>query len=102
MTPRVVKCKGCDLPIVWILMRETGRLMPCDAEVIVERLEETAGKAASNVTLITEDGVLVKGRRVEELHPGIEVRVVAGRVPHWATCERAGDFRTKGAARADG
>jgi hypothetical protein len=94
-------CRGCGALIVFIKMKETGRVMPCDAAVIVERLDETAGKAASNVTLVTEDGVLVKGRRVEALHAGIEVRAVAGRVPHFVSCPRAADFRRKGPTHAD-
>jgi hypothetical protein len=76
-------------------MRETGKAMPCDPEVIVERLDETAGTAARNVTLVTEDGMVVTGRRLEELREGIEVRVVAGRVSHFTTCPAAPAFGTR-------
>jgi hypothetical protein len=94
----LAECRGCHASIVWITMRETGAAMPCDPTVIVERLDETAGKAASNVTLITEDGLLVKGRRVEDLHAGIEVRAVAGRIPHWQNCPAAQASRRKSPA----
>jgi hypothetical protein len=86
-------CKGCGAPIVWITMHYTGKAMPCDPEVIVERLDETAGTAARNVTLVTEGGLVVTGRRVEDLHAGIEVRAVAGRVPHWSSCPEAKTFK---------
>jgi hypothetical protein len=99
MPLRLATCKGCALPIVWITMRETGKLMPCDPEMIVERLDVTAGKAASNVTLVTEAGVLEIGRRVEEPYPaGMILRAVAGHVPHFCLVpERSGKKRLSNA-----
>ena len=95
MTPTPTPCRGCGALIVFIKMKESGRTMPCDAAVIVERLDEAAGKAASTVTLVTDDGVMVIGRRLEEPHVGMTVRVVSGRVPHFVTCPFANTFRRK-------
>ena len=47
---KIVKCKSCGAPIVWI---ETvnGKAMPCDAEA-VEYQENRKGKSQ----IVTEDG----------------------------------------------
>ncbi len=92
----LAQCRGCGAAIVWVRMRESGRAMPCDEEILTEWLDDTAGKAASTRTLITEDGVAITGRRGSVLDPN--VREVTGRVPHWASCPQAGAFRARAGA----
>ena len=94
MTRPLAQCRGCQAAVVWVHMREAGKAMPCDPDVLTEWLDETAGKAASTRTLITEDGVAITGRRGTAIEPG--TREVVGRVPHWATCPQAESFRRHG------
>jgi len=87
-------CRACQAPLVFIRMRETGAAMPCDAALVIARLDEVAGKAATSMALVTEEGILVIGRPVDA-PAGREVR---GRVSHFATCPSAASFRTRPAA----
>ena len=91
MTRPLAQCRGCQAAVVWVHMRESGKAMPCDPDVLTEWLDETAGKAASTRTLITSDGVAITGRRGTAIEPG--TREVIGRVPHWVTCPQANTFR---------
>lgn len=91
MTRPLAQCRGCHAAIVWVTMRETGKAMPCDPELLTEWLDDTAGKAASTRTFITADGVAITGRRGTAIEP--VTREVVGRVPHWSTCPDAAKFR---------
>jgi hypothetical protein len=103
----VSPCRGCQRPIAWVAMKGSGRAMPCDPEVLEEYLvpeaevpdaaaelgEEWKNSALTWVTLVTEDGELVRGVRVRPFAPF--VRRVVGRVSHFATCEQAARFRRR-------
>lgn len=85
-------CRACHEPIVFIQMRESKAAMPCEATAVSQWLDEAAGRAASTVTLVTAEGLLLIGRPVPPETPG--ARQVTGYTPHWARCPQAKTFRS--------
>lgn len=88
---KIVKCKSCGAPIVWI---ETvnGKAMPCDAEA-VEYQENRKGKSQ----IVTEDGKVVRGDLVKNAPDTLLPKVVdgTGYISHFATCPYANEHRRK-------
>lgn len=78
-------CKKCGAPIVW-LRTPRGKMMPADAALRAYR-ENPQGK--NNV--VNELGEVIKC----DLHfDGPPTGM--GRLPHWATCPNADEFRRRG------
>ena len=88
---KIVKCKSCGAPIVWI---ETvnGKSMPCDAEA-VEYQENRKGKSQ----IVTESGNVVRGDIVANAPDTLLPKVVdgTGYISHFATCPYANQHRRK-------
>ena len=84
-------CRACQEPLVFVTMRETNAAMPCETTLLSQWLDETAGRAASTMTLVTPEGLLLIGRPVAPETPG--ARLVTGYAPHWARCPQAKSFR---------
>lgn len=74
------KCKSCGADIIW-LPTEGGKNMPCDAKPI-PYTEDPAG----NLTLVTNDGRVVKARA--DLNSDN-----VGYTSHFATCPDANKWR---------
>ncbi len=88
-------CRSCRARIIW-MRTESGKAMPCDPEVLTEYLvpmedATPAQRQETRLTLVTTDGRVVTGIMGTCLTPF--VREWKGRVPHWATCPQAKDFR---------
>ena len=73
----MANCKGCGAEVKWITM-PTGKNMICDAKL-------TQGAGEWKGVLVLDNGVIIQ-------RPTSEIR---GHVPHWATCPKAKDFKTK-------
>lgn len=81
-------CKGCGAEIEWV-KTTGGQLMPVNIEYI-----EIDPKGAQHDTIVTDEGSVVKGFRVNENDSLFQTEgKVRGRIPHWATCPKAGNFR---------
>lgn len=80
---RIVKCKGCGAPIVWIPTLG-GKSMPCDAkQVIYKERKGAKGK------IVTPNGEVLSAEPTNDLGAATGI----GYVPHWATCPKAKDFK---------
>lgn len=86
----ISKCKACGAPIAWVGTRG-GKFMPCDAKVVWFVPSPTGSR-----TFITITGDTVRGEIAAEGQSPVTI----GRVPHWATCPKAGDFRRKNGGTA--
>lgn len=75
-------CRGCGKQIIWMRTAE-GKAMPCDPEV---HKVYAGGKKESFLSL---NGHMVRGNT-----EGGEY-IADGRVPHWATCPKAKQFKRK-------
>jgi hypothetical protein len=95
---RLAECRGCRAPIVWVVMRESGRPMPCDPDLVEAWIDETAGKAATTLALVTEDGAMRIGRPLSDMPAdgAPTAERVTGRVPHWGTCPDRARFKRDG------
>lgn len=82
--PNVCYCKGCGAEIVWMKM-QSGRKMPCDAELIRGRLDKESKK-----TFVTPNGKVMRG---VEAPDGV-ADFMAYR-SHFETCPKAEDFKRK-------
>jgi recombinational DNA repair protein RecR len=82
------RCKSCGKNIKWI---ETlsGKRMPVNIEIIA-----VTPTSDGDTTIITDKGVIVKGKR-EELKALAEGIAVAGYISHFATCQYAKQHRRK-------
>jgi len=80
---RIVKCKGCGAPIVWIPTLG-GKSMPCDAEPVTY----WAGKEYHS-KIVTPNGEVISCK----LNGYIQNATGIGYIPHWATCPKAKDFK---------
>ena len=88
---RIVNCKSCGAPIVWI-KTQNGKSMPCDA-FAVEYQENYKGKS----TVVTEDGHVLKATIIDRTGGGLLSPVIDGKgyIPHWATCPHAAQHRRR-------
>ena len=88
---RIVNCKSCGAPIVWI-KTQNGKNMPCDADA-VEYQENYKGKS----TIVTEDGRVLKVTKIDRAGGGLLDPIIDGKgyIPHWATCPHANSHRTR-------
>ncbi len=88
---RIVNCKSCGAPIVWI-KTQNGKNMPCDADA-VEYQENYKGKS----TVVTEDGRVIKATIIDRAGGGFLSPVIDGKgyIPHWATCPHAAQHRRR-------
>ena len=71
------ECKSCRAEIDFVETAK-GAKMPVDANRIA--------------TVVTDDGVTVKGRLAVVRDDG---GVVEGRIPHWVLCPGADEFRSR-------
>lgn len=76
------QCSGCGREIIWLRMK-SGKHMPVDPEPV---FVTEGGKDA----FITDEGERIMGT-ASETDMG-----TVGFVPHWATCQAAGQFRKRG------
>ena len=81
-------CRKCNAPIIW-LKTPAGKWMPAD-EGLVPYRQGPEGKQY----VVTDRGELIRCTILEEgdLQPG-EFPTGMARVPHWATCPYADDFK---------
>lgn len=78
-------CKKCGAPIVW-LTTPRGKKMPADA-VLREYKENPEGKNS----VLNDLGEVIKcDLQFEGTPTGL------ARIPHWATCPNADEFRRRG------
>jgi len=84
-------CRACQNPIKFIEALHTGRPMPVDPDLTVEWVL-IGDHGNPEITLITERGATIRGRRVTLTHKGAEK--VEGYVPHWVTCTHPERFRS--------
>ena len=78
-------CRRCGAPLVWIRTTE-GRWMPCDEGLTEYHVGSTPD---FEDRIVTEDGRVLQCTFDFQCRPdGL------GRIPHWATCPFADDFRT--------
>jgi hypothetical protein len=83
-------CKGCGKLIVWTRM-QSGKALPCDPELI----PFLAGPGKD--TFITPDGETMHGYRYGTIsEAGKAENQKIGYVPHWATCQKMNQFKSKG------
>lgn len=76
--------------IGWIPSALSGKAIPVDLERIhALRRDDHDGARASDVVLVTDEGVTLSARRVPE-----DAANVSGYISHWASCPQARDFRT--------
>ena len=85
--PNVCKCRSCGAEIVWVAM-QSGKKMPCDAELI-HAVEEGDAKTS----FVLPGGIMKRGR--EGRHPHGEADFVGYR-SHFETCPQADRFRKRG------
>lgn len=85
--PNVCVCKACGAEIVWVAM-QSGKKMPCDAELI-HAVEERDAKTS----FMLPCGIVKRGR--EGRHPNGEADFVGYR-SHFETCPQADQFRKRG------
>lgn len=85
--PNVCKCRSCGAEIVWVTM-QSGKKMPCDAELI-HAVEERDAKTS----FVLPGGIVQRGR--EGRHPNGEADFVGYR-SHFETCPQADRFRKRG------
>lgn len=78
------KCRGCGADIEWV-QTASGRTMPVNPEYI------DVIPGVGDTTVVTDDGHIVRGYQRKE--PGLFDEPVRGRVSHFATCPKAGNFR---------
>lgn len=76
-------CKACGAEIIWI-KTVSGKSMPCDARPIP--FTPVFPATRSDMTLVTESGVTVKGRYDADSE-------YVGYRSHFASCPAAGSFR---------
>ena len=76
-------CKACGAEIIWIKM-VSGKSMPCDARPIP--FTPVFPATRSDMTLVTESGMTVKGRYDADSE-------YVGYRSHFASCPAAGSFR---------
>jgi len=80
------RCKKCGAPIVWI-RTEDGKWMPCD-EGLVEYKAGTTPDYEDRV--VNQNGEVIQCTFDFQCNPdGL------ARIPHWATCPFADDFRRR-------
>lgn len=78
-------CKSCGAPIVWV-KTPAGSWMPCD-EGLHAYKKDTLGKDV----VVTDKGEVVRCQLVSNEHSPDGM----ARIPHWATCPYAKDFKRK-------
>lgn len=83
-------CRGCGARIEWI-RTTAGKNMPVDPEPVF------VVEGGGNDRFVTDEGAVILGRRAR---PEEEPRVLptdfpVGFVPHWKSCQNAGDFRRR-------
>lgn len=77
------KCRSCGAPVKWV-STATGKKMPVN-EGLIFVLPDTEG----DTTIVSRDGMVVKGRLVMAGTDG----AVQGNISHFATCPQAGEWR---------
>lgn len=84
-------CRKCGAPIIW-LKTPAGRWMPAD-EGLVPYKQDPEGKNY----VVTDYGELIRCKILEkeDMAPGQFLTGMA-RIPHWATCPNADEFRKGG------
>ena len=85
--PNVCVCKACGAEIVWVTMQQSGKKMPCDAELI-HAVEDKDSKTS----FVLPGGIVKQGRAGR--HPNGEADFVGYR-SHFETCPDADRFRRK-------
>ena len=83
----MAKCKKCGAPIVFIQSEKTKKWMPCD-EGLVEYRE---GNAPDYEDFVVND----KGEMIRCTFDFQGEPDGLARIPHWATCPFADEFRRK-------
>lgn len=83
----MANCRGCGADILWV-DTVNGRKMPVDPELV-----EIDIAGPKLITVITDEGKLEMGSKVDRSGLFLPDKVVTGRVSHFATCLRAGSFR---------
>lgn len=86
-------CRACGARIVFI-RSANGRPIPCNDELV----EIVAGGKTHNgplVSVVTDSGMIVRGRRASGFLVVMPSEVVRGRIAHWATCPDADRFRRR-------
>src|SRR3989304_349162 len=58
----LAQCRGCQAAVVWIHMRDSGKAMICDPEVLTEWLRETAGGGGRAAARPTSGGCPIGSR----------------------------------------
>lgn len=85
--PNVCKCRSCGAEIVWVAM-QSGKKMPCDAELIHAVKDDTA-----KTSFVLPGSIVKKGRAGR--HPNGEADFVGYR-SHFESCPQADGFRKRG------
>ena len=84
----MAKCKGCGAEIEWV-KTSNNRSMPVNPEYI-----EVDPSGIPHDVIVTDDGQVVRGCQVHDDRTLFQTAgKVRGRVPHWGTCPKQGQFR---------
>jgi hypothetical protein len=81
-------CDGCGRPIVWLVMRKTGKRMPADPTKRLFIQGDGPDQAICAATLES-----VRGRYVPADQPVSAANAIVVYTAHWATCPERDRFR---------
>lgn len=79
------KCKACGAEIIWIRSSKSGKMIPCDPELIPFDLTDDKER------FVTESGDVICGKRLE----APEQARRAGYISHFTTCPHAAEQRRR-------
>lgn len=79
------RCRSCHAPIRW-RVTSAGKRLPVDLGTL-----HISPSPEGSTVLVTEDGEVVRGHRLEHPTPG----AVAGSLAHFATCPQASQHRQR-------
>lgn len=82
---KMVKCKGCGAPIVWI-KTPGGKSIPCDPDMV-----PYWQKAGAKGKVVTPNGETISC----EFDGDLQTATGLGYVSHWGTCPMADSFRRR-------
>lgn len=84
------RCKSCGAEIVWIKSSKTGKMIPCDAELIKFELDIAKGER-----FVTPEGDVCCGHRIDGSEGKKLTHIKQGHISHFATCPQANIFRRR-------